>query len=352
MGLPLFLRGKQTIGIDIGSSSIKAMSMKPGTYRVTAYGAITGDPKSLNDSLRIKPDYLSETLVNLLQKNLIGGTKAQYAVVAIPTELTYSRFISLPKDASKNLREAVELEAEQYVPIPLNEVHLSWIVTEVTPQENHIVFTACPKRIIDNVAQACTAARLLPIAIIPSINASAKLIGAAERGELPSLIIDIGASSTDIAILDGAIKATASTPIGGNTFTYDLSKKLKVSAEEAHQLKVLNGLALSDRQADITAALTPSLKKIDHEVSVMLRYYQERIAQKDRKIEQILVVGGGSNIPGLGDYFTNALLMPARIASPWQMIDFDKLKQPTKQFKPRYLTVAGLASFSTKEILT
>lgn len=353
MGLPLFLRGNQTIGIDIGSSSIKAMAMKPSTYQVSAYGAITCDPKALSESLRNDAAYLSENLTNLLTKSMQGSVHAQYAVVAIPTELTYSRFITIPKDTAKNLREAVELEAEQYVPIPLPEVNLGWIVTEITPEEVHVVFTACPKRIIDNVTAACGAVRLLPIAILPSINASAKLIGAAERGDLPSLIIDIGASSTDIAMLDdGAVKATASTPVGGNTFTYDLAKKLHISAEEAHQLKVLSGLALGDRQSEISAALAPGLKKISHEVGVMLRFYQERIAQKDHKIEQILVVGGGSNIPGIGDYFTDALIMPARVASPWQMIDFNKLKQPTKQFKPRYLTVAGLASMSAKEIFS
>ncbi|MDN5819364.1 MAG: cell division FtsA domain-containing protein, partial [bacterium] len=73
------------------------------------------------------------------------------------------------------------------------------------------------------------------------------------------------------------------------------------------------------------------------------RYYTERL-NDEHKIEQVLIVGGGSNIPGIGDYFTNELLMPARVAVPWQKLDFGKLPQPSKQFRPRYVTVAGLAS--------
>jgi type IV pilus assembly protein PilM len=60
-------------------------------------------------------------------------------------------------------------------------------------------------------------------------------------------------------------------------------------------------------------------------------------------------VGGGSNVPGIGDYFTNELVMPARVASPWQRLDFGTLPQPTRQLRPRYITVAGLACVNPLE---
>ena len=74
-----------------------------------------------------------------------------------------------------------------------------------------------------------------------------------------------------------------------------------------------------------------------------MRYYNERISDK-RKLEQLLVVGSGSNMPGIGEYFTNELIMPSRVASPWQKLDFGKLPEPARQFRPRYITVAGLSS--------
>jgi type IV pilus assembly protein PilM len=81
-----------------------------------------------------------------------------------------------------------------------------------------------------------------------------------------------------------------------------------------------------------------------------MRYYNERISDdKEHRIEQLLVVGSGSNVPGIGEYFTNQLVMPARVASPWQQLNFGKLPEPAKQFRPRYLTVAGLASVSPEE---
>jgi type IV pilus assembly protein PilM len=172
-----------------------------------------------------------------------------------------------------------------------------------------------------------------------------------DEGHLTTLIVDIGPAGTDIAVLaGGAIRVSGGLSVGGNTFTLDIAKKLGVALENAHQLKVLNGLSAGPRQTKITSALQPSLQRILVEIRKVIRYYNERLSNDENKLEQVLVVGGGSNVPGIGDYFTNELVMPARVASPWQLLDFGKLPQPAKQFRPRYITVAGLASVDQKEL--
>jgi type IV pilus assembly protein PilM len=147
----------------------------------------------------------------------------------------------------------------------------------------------------------------------------------------------------------GIIRITGSVAIGGNTFTLDIARKLGVPLENAHQLKVLNGLSAGPRQAKIKGAIDPSLERIIVETRRVMRYYNERISD-NRKLEQLLVVGSGSDVPGIGEYFTNELVMPARVASPWQKLDFGKLPEPARQFRSRYITVAGLASVSPRSI--
>src|SRR5690606_31182732 len=143
---------------------------------------------------------------------------------------------------------------------------------------------------------------------------------ATEEGHLSTLIVDIGPASTDIAVLDNsAIRVSGGIGIGGNTFTLDIAKKLSITLENAHQLKVLNGINAGPRQAQLVRALTPSLDRISAEIRKVVRYYTERITD-GRKLEQVLVVGSGSNVPGIGDFFTNELVMPARTASPWQQL--------------------------------
>ncbi|MBI3889874.1 pilus assembly protein PilM, partial [Candidatus Saccharibacteria bacterium] len=179
--------------------------------------------------------------------------------------------------------------------------------------------------------------------IEPAINAVARILKSTEEGHLPTVIVDIGAANTDIAVLDGSIRITGGIGTGGNTFTLDIAKKLSVTLENAHQLKVLNGLAPGARQEKITAALRPALRGIITETRKVIRYYNERLSN-DRRLEQVLVVGSGSNVPGIGEYFTNELVMPARTANPWQQLDFGQLPQPAKQFRSRYITVAGLSN--------
>ncbi len=81
----------------------------------------------------------------------------------------------------------------------------------------------------------------------------------------------------------------------------------------------------------------------------VIRYYAERIGSKS-KIEQVIIVGSGSNMPGIGDYFTESMMVPVRIGSPWQLMNFGKLMHPTETFRSRYATASGLAMVQPEEI--
>ncbi len=109
-------------------------------------------------------------------------------------------------------------------------------------------------------------------------------------------------------------------------------------------------MSAGPRQEKITNSLKPTLDRMTVEIRKVMRYYDERLANGN-KLEQLLIVGAGSNVPGIGEYFTNELVMPARVASPWQKLEFGKLPEPTKQFRSRYITVAGLASIKPGKIL-
>lgn len=345
----LFYNDKPIIGLDISQTGIKVMSTDPNKLLVTGYGSIELDPARVQDSLDGKDDYLSTNLSALLDKNLVGSLASTHTVLGVPTGRTFARTFTIPADAEKNLKEAVELEVEQYIPIPSSLLYVDHEIIHRTKEELTVLMSAVPRTIVDACLEVTEKAGLEVCMIEPGISAVARLLEATEEGHLPTVIIDIGPASTDIAILDGSIRVTGGIGIGGNTFTLSIAKKLNVALENAHQLKVLNGLSAGSRQEKITAALKPNLERILRETHKVIRYYNERLSS-DRKLEQVLIVGGGSNVPGIGDYFTNELVMPARVASPWQRLDFGKLPQPAKQFRPRYITVAGLSSVDPKAI--
>lgn len=349
----LFYTDKPILGLDISHTGIKVMSIDPKKWVVQGYGSIDLEPLRVKESLEVqdKP-YLTDNIKLLMNEKIIGSMNSKRVAVAVPTARSFSRTFALPSAAEKTLREAVMLEAEQYIPIPASSLYIDYQVIERNKKEITVLMSAMTRVVIDNIVASVEAAGLQPILVEPSILSVGRVLTATERGDLPTVVVDIGPASTDIAILDsGSIRVTGGLAIGGNTFTLDIAKKLNVALENAHQLKVLNGLNAGPRQQKLTAALEPSLQRILTEVKKVVRYYDERISQ-DRKLEQLLVVGSGSNLPGIGEYFTNALVMPARVASPWQKLDFGKIQEPPKQFRPRYIAVAGVASIPPKGIWT
>lgn len=347
----LFYKDKPIIGLDISGTSLKIMSIDPKKWLVHGYGTIDIEPLKVKEALENNDSaYLTESIKKLTTENLVGSLGSDRVAIAVPTTRSYSRTFTLPVETERALHDAVVLEADQYIPIPSSTLYIDHQIVERTRKEITVLMSAVSRLIVDNIVTGVQAAGLQPVLIEPSIISVSRVLTAVEQGDLPTVVIDIGPTSTDIAILDrGSVRVTGGLAVGGNTFTLDIAKKLNVALENAHQLKVLNGLNAGPRQQKLTSALSPSLERILTETKKVMRYYDERISNT-RKLEQLLVVGSGSNIPGIGEYFTNKLVIAARVASPWQKLDFGKLQEPPKQFRSRYITVAGLASINPGEV--
>jgi type IV pilus assembly protein PilM len=269
----LFYKDKPLIGLDISQTGIKVMSVDPKKWLVQGYGSLDLDPAKVQTSLENPEDtYLADSISSLLKENVIGALNSDHVIVGLPTGRTFSRTFSLPASEESRVQNAVEVEVDQYIPIPLNSLYVDHQVIERTKDQLTVVMSAVPSNLVDSCIQAVRAAGLTPVIAEPSINAVARVLEATEEGHLSTLIIDIGPASTDIAVLDkGAIRVTGGVGIGGNTFTLDIAKKMNIALENAHQLKVLNGLNAGPRQAKITAALKPSLQRIVTEVRKVIR---------------------------------------------------------------------------------
>lgn len=344
-----FYKDEPVIGLDISQTSLKVMAINPKKMTVTGYGSLDVDPSKLQQSLDGDGSYLTEQLKILLETKVVGKLPSSHSVLSLPTSRTYTRSLTLPADVKGSLIDAIRLEADQYIPVSADQLYIDYEITSRTNDSINAYMCAAPQHIIDTCIAAARKAGLKVVMIEPSMNAVARLLKISEQGELPTIIVDIGAANCDVAILDKTIKVTGGTAVGGNTFTLAISNALEIDLEHAHQLKVLNGLNSGPEQKKIKASVEPELKKITQEVKKVMRYYEERVTDA-HKIEQVLIIGGGSNLPGIGDYFTETLMLASRVASPWQVLNFSKLPQPARQFKPRYISVAGLASVNAKEI--
>jgi len=345
----LFYKNKPIIGLEISKTSIRVMSIDRSKMLVHGYGSIDLDPSKVSDDLENSQSYLTQKIKELFESNIIGKLGSDRAILGIPTARTFARTFTLPSDKESGIKDAVNLEAEQYIPMPLENLYVDHQVIRRDKKDLTVLMCAVPKWFNDSLLEVASSANIEVAMIEPGINAVTRLLEYTKEGGMPTVVVDIGPASTDIAIFDQVVKVTGSLNVGGNTLTLEMARRMDIPLETAHQLKVLNGLSSGPRQTKIVNALRPSLMRINNEIKRVMRFYTDRFPN-EAKLEQLLVVGSGSNVPGIGEFFTNELVMPARVASPWQSLDFGGLTHPAKQLRPRFMTAGGLALVDPKEI--
>jgi type IV pilus assembly protein PilM len=346
-----FYHDKPLFGLDIGYSSAKVMqiSLPPKQQIVQGYGVSTFPSEHIVDGTIVDVEAMAKVIKGLFEKQLIGEVTTRRVALSVPAARTYNRPITLPKLAAKDIAEAVRLEAEQYIPVPLDNLYIDYSITFRTDTEIGLLAVAAPKIMVDSYVQLSRLLGLELVALETTIGASSRLFVQAEHSDSPTVLIDFGSMAADITVYDHGLIVTGAVPCGGDIFTSIIARELKVTKQEAHVIKTKYGLGISKKQAQITAALDTTLNDLLKEIRRVIRYYEER-SGADTKISQIVTMGGGANMPGLSEFMTNALRLPVRMCDPWQNLDFAGLQPPSPQEKSMYVTVAGLGLINPREI--
>jgi type IV pilus assembly protein PilM len=351
----LFYHDRPVFGLDVGHSNLKVLQVdkkigkKGDSIKIVSYGTADFEGDSVVDGVVSKPEAIAQSLLDLFKHNLIGDITTNRVAISIPSYRTFSRSIQLPRLRPKQLRDAVELEVEQYIPIPLADLYLDYTPVRTIDATTEYLVVAVPRKIVDSYVTLTRLAGLEVVLIETTMNATARLLSLDGQNDLSTVVIDFGSLSSDISIFDKTVLVTGTVPGGGEVFTNSICDKLKVNRAEAGIIKTKYGMGLSKRQKEITEALDPVLQQIVKEIKRMIRYYNDRYGTA-KPIAQIVALGGGANMPGLTDYLTNALRLPSRTSSPWLYMDYHGLQPPSDPDKTMYATVAGLSLVNPKEI--
>jgi type IV pilus assembly protein PilM len=356
---PNFFHDKPLFGLDIGHNSLKVMqlaepaghaaALKDHEPKVVGYGFTNFDETAQQDGVVVKPEIIAKAVHDLFNKNLLGDITTRRVAMALPAYRTFTRSLKLPNLPPNQLKEAVELEAEQYISLPLEELYLDYEIIKQTAEDTELFVVAVPRQIVDSYLELAQIMGLEVMLIEPTLSSSGRLFSISHSSDEPTFIIDFGSVSSDISIYDGHTLVTGTVQGGGIDFTNAIKDKLGVTYEEAGLIKTRYGLGVSKRQTEIRQTLEPTLDQIVKEIRRMVRYYEERYGS-DRPVKQLVTLGGGANMPGLSDYFTQALRLAVRYLDPWQYLDHKGLQPPSAPDRPMYTTVAGLSLANPKEL--
>lgn len=348
MKTPLFYHKRPIFGLDIGSQTVKFLQLDhhKSHASVKAYGSVATDQEITSGGLITNIPKAAELVDSLLAHNMQGNLTTNRVVMSIPVSRVFTRVLTLPVMSRKELQSAMQLEVEQSVPMPVKNLYYDYETTNTGDSENMLVrIVAAPRDIVDSYTEICDMLGLDLTLVQTNIEADAQLCMRYEdlTPNSPYIIIDVGGDSIDVGILDDTLRVTGTVDAGGNSLTQAIAKALHLSPAKANEIKVKQGIGAGKNQQKIREAVSPILDKVTLEITRMSRFYEERV-REGSEISQILIVGGGANMPGLGDYLTDAMHTATRVSSPWsKFITFGKLEPPEHADLPRFLTCAGLA---------
>jgi type IV pilus assembly protein PilM len=350
--LSLFYKSKPLFGFDLGHGSIKIVQLdysgkKP---RLQGYGTTSFDSKAINEGVIADFDIVSNAARSLINEGLKGSIGTHRIAASLPVLHSFSRIINLPIMNDKDVHEAVRTEAGQYIPVPLNDLYLDYQLVEKTPEGQDFLVAAAPKKVVDSYLELFNRLGLELVCLEPSILSVTRVVQHAQKYDIPTLVIDCGSITTDLIIYNkSTVRVTGTIKFGGEELTKSLMTKLNLSYEEAAKMKRTYGVDPGEKQPEMVSALAPNLQFLAAEIKKISRYYEERDKNRNVKVEQVVILGGGANLPGLSTYMTSELRVPTKLADIWQNIDVSHIQKPSTAVATMYSTAAGLASIKPQE---
>jgi type IV pilus assembly protein PilM len=317
-----FTPNRAPIGLDIGSSAIKAVQLTQSGQglRVAAFateplprGAVTAG--GVADSATV-----SSAIRRLLERERLASPAV---VVALPGQSAVVKRITLPAMTPRELDEAIGWEAEQHIPFPLSDVHLHYETVGLAGRDAptmDVLLVAARRDSIAAlarvVADAGRTACIIDVAALALQNAYAAN-RAGGRGATVALL-DIGASATTIAIVvDRQPAFVRHVSLGGHACTEALQEALQLPLEAAERVKI-RGEAGDANRAVVESAFHGTIDALLHEIQKTLEFF--RSAAGGSAVDRLFVCGGGSLLAGLLDRLRQQLDIRTIPLDPFRLL--------------------------------
>jgi type IV pilus assembly protein PilM len=313
----------KTVGIDLGSSSVKVVEIEETERALTlrTYGELQLGPYDaapLGDMVQLSQKKRIESIVDVMRES---GASAPKGVLVIPLAVSFMTVIPVAAKADEDITSKVAVEARKYIPIPLSDVALDWVEiggADAKSSVREVLIAAVEHATVRDYKDTLQA---IGLASQPSEIEAFSLVRALNRTDDTTLaVLDIGARTTKLYIArNGSIERIHRVAAGGVAITKRLAEMRSLSFEDAENLKRSYS---DDREAarDIQKATTSVLDAVFLECKRIMDQYEARIGEP---IGRTVLAGGVASFVGTPAYARDALGREVEVGNV-----FDKLAYP------------------------
>jgi type IV pilus assembly protein PilM len=323
------------IGLDIGTTGIRLVQLKggKGLPSLVTYSGVPVDPKVIESDAKGDQQKVAEIIKELFHTS---HATTKNTVLGLPSSKVFASLVSLPKMSNQELAKSIQYQAEQYIPMPLDEVKLDWLVVGESAESNQqeVLLVAAPKSLTEAYLDILDHAGLDLVAIEP--DAFGLVRSLVPNLSIAVAVLDIGAKSTDLVIMSsGTPRLIRSVAVGGQTLIKAAAHNLSVDEDQASQFLFKFGLTQSKLEGQVFKAIKSGIDMLTSELDKSNKFFTSKY--RDIKIEKIVLTGGSSSLPELPTYLANATGLPVEIGNSWSRIKFnvsmqDQLMSISNQF--------------------
>ena len=330
-------KSKSVLGLDITTSSVKLIELAESSrqFRVESYAAEPTPANAINEKAIVDADAVGEAVRRAVKRS---GTRTRDAAIAISGDAAITKVIQMPRNLSTNEMEGqVELQADQYIPFPMEEVSFDFEVVGASERDPDMLDVLLVATRTENVEQRQAAVEAAGLqARVVDVEAFAL-----ENVDKFIAIVDFGASTTTFSVLkDMQVIYTRDFAFGGQQLTEEIMRTYGLSMEDAGRAKKEGGLP-SNYQPEVLDAFIDDMSQ---QVSRSLQFFLASGSGREQP-DQILACGGCANIPGVAEMIGSRVGIPTEIGDPLgQMKLASRAKaQGVRRDATALLTACGLA---------
>ena len=306
------------LGIDISSTSVKLLelSRSGNRYRVESYAVEPLPPNSVVEKNITDAELVGEAIGRAVKKS---GTRTRTAACAVAGSAVITKIISMPANLSEDEMESqIQIEADQYIPYPLEEISLDFEVLNPSEREPNKVDVLLAASRSDNVDRRVAAlevgglqAKIVDVEAFGLENAITLLIDSIGDQHIIA-IMDVGATTSTLSVLENnSIVYTREQLFGGRQLTDQIQRRYGLSYEEAGLAKRQGGLP-DNYEPEV---LQPFRESMTQEVNRALQFFYS--SSQVRAVDHVVIAGGCASISGIDKLISAKLDTKVTIANPF-----------------------------------
>lgn len=306
------------LAIDIGSYTLKAIAGKSGknvaVEKVVETFNTNGIIVPTDDS---QTEKMVETIGNLISDHKLPTTDVR---LALPESIVSTKIISMPRLSDAELSSAIGWQAEQYIPIPPEELTLEYKVLyrpekADANEQMRVLLVGTRRSLVDKFILVFNYLGIEPTLLETQILSVVRSLHF-ENVDPTTLIVHMGANTTTLAVVhQGELAFVFNHMSGSQTLTKALQAAIGLDADQAEQYKRQYGLDPAQFQGKVQVALLPAVKVLTDAMQKAIRFFVNQ--NPTANVQRVLLSGGGVQLPGFVPHLANVLGAEVLVASPF-----------------------------------